>query len=284
MIYNHYTIGGELYHYGVAHDENPPGRGSGRYPFGSGKHSLFKKKNKEDRVKKNEQKNIKNFPDIDIDRFKNDQEYSDSIARQLAKVFSGSDINSDDYKIYRNAILGDKDAVKIIKEWQDKYEKEMSEQESINNDIIKKNSRPDNILGSLASTLLTPTAIQVYKSANKEAARLRNEGIKKDREGIKNFNEWLGIDTDKNIEDRVKKSVDNLDKKKLKEEIVRKAKDEGKFDLEFTEIFHDDEWELEDDNEKLKDDYIIKEYARYIDDPEHYDSRDSSYEEYKKKK
>ncbi len=25
-----------LMHEGVAHDENPPGRGSGRYPFGSG--------------------------------------------------------------------------------------------------------------------------------------------------------------------------------------------------------------------------------------------------------
>jgi hypothetical protein len=50
-----FTIGGELYHYGKAHDENPPGRGSGRYPWGSGKHKLFKKKEK-DRVTKNEQK------------------------------------------------------------------------------------------------------------------------------------------------------------------------------------------------------------------------------------
>ena len=25
-----------LMHYGKAHDETPPGRGSGRYPFGSG--------------------------------------------------------------------------------------------------------------------------------------------------------------------------------------------------------------------------------------------------------
>lgn len=66
MIYNHYTIGGELYHYGVAHDENPPGRGSGRYPFGSGEHTSIKK-NKEDRVKKNEQKEINKLSGSDFD-------------------------------------------------------------------------------------------------------------------------------------------------------------------------------------------------------------------------
>ena len=27
----------DIFHSGVAHDENPPGRGSGRYPYGSGK-------------------------------------------------------------------------------------------------------------------------------------------------------------------------------------------------------------------------------------------------------
>ena len=29
-----------LTHYGVAHDEHPPGPGSGRYPFGSGDRTM----------------------------------------------------------------------------------------------------------------------------------------------------------------------------------------------------------------------------------------------------
>lgn len=58
-MYNNYSwnLGGGAYiaHFGKGHDENPPGRGSGRYPWGSGEKNkkkgifgLFSKKKKMD--------------------------------------------------------------------------------------------------------------------------------------------------------------------------------------------------------------------------------------------
>lgn len=38
-----FVYSNELYHYGVGHDESPPGRGSGRYPYGSGEKNKTKK-------------------------------------------------------------------------------------------------------------------------------------------------------------------------------------------------------------------------------------------------
>lgn len=42
----------DLMHYGVAHDEDPPGRGSGRYPFGTGDRTLQDHWEINDRIKK----------------------------------------------------------------------------------------------------------------------------------------------------------------------------------------------------------------------------------------
>lgn len=39
-----------LMHYGKGHDDNPPGRGSGRYPYGSGKRPMQDVRSKEDRL------------------------------------------------------------------------------------------------------------------------------------------------------------------------------------------------------------------------------------------
>ena len=37
MRYNLSPTGGDILHFGKGHDDNPPGRGSGRFAFGSGK-------------------------------------------------------------------------------------------------------------------------------------------------------------------------------------------------------------------------------------------------------
>lgn len=51
-----------LLHYGKGHDDNPPGRGSGRYPFGSGKSNKirlpFKKKKTSYQKKKEPEKQL----------------------------------------------------------------------------------------------------------------------------------------------------------------------------------------------------------------------------------
>jgi hypothetical protein len=43
MFYVIAPTGADIMHFGKGHDDNPPGRGSGRYPWGSGKEAFQKK-------------------------------------------------------------------------------------------------------------------------------------------------------------------------------------------------------------------------------------------------
>lgn len=49
-----------LKHYGKGHDDNPPGRGSGRYPWGSGKRPKQSEENLKDDIREHYRKNSKN--------------------------------------------------------------------------------------------------------------------------------------------------------------------------------------------------------------------------------
>lgn len=60
-------------------------------------------------------KNAK-YPDIDLKRFKNDQAYADSKAHELARKANKD--NGDNYKVYRDAILGDKKAQEVVDKWE----------------------------------------------------------------------------------------------------------------------------------------------------------------------
>lgn len=102
-----WNLGGDfIAHYGRGHDENTPGRGSGRYPWGSGA------KNGKTPIHEHGEKKHKHSSN-------NSQEDADAKARKAAQA-AGLD-QGDNWKMYRMAQAGDERAKKIVEEWEEKY-------------------------------------------------------------------------------------------------------------------------------------------------------------------
>ena len=78
MDYDYFNSVRELYHYGVAYNENPPGRGSGRYPHGSGEEPYQHYKDFLTRVQDERRQNV-DYIDENGKRFKGDT----AIAKRL---------------------------------------------------------------------------------------------------------------------------------------------------------------------------------------------------------
>lgn len=67
MEYNLYPTSRDVLHFGKGHDDNPPGRGSGRFAFGSGKrprqHVIGKPKTKEEILRSGNPKDVLTIQD-----------------------------------------------------------------------------------------------------------------------------------------------------------------------------------------------------------------------------
>ena len=176
-------------HEGRGHNENPPGRGSGRYPWGSGA------KNGKRPIHEHGEKKHKHHSS------NNSQEDADAKARKAAKA-AGLD-HGDNWKMYRMAQAGDERAKRIIEEWEGKSAKNNGEKKSLegtlNSDFnMPKNIYKKNILGQKTDELtkegeqfkreIATRADAYYKLMDDKNFNERLENYKERKEALSKMN------------------------------------------------------------------------------------------------
>ena len=228
-----------LEHYGRAHDENPPGRGSGRYAYGSGKQPH---QNHDDDPKPKKHRSS-------VVSKKASRKHSENESEEDKKKNSAKESQ---LKAAREKGEYDLDFMEVISNdsvFEDNNEKEMLKEYS------KYLDDPDKWMQTFDSTDYHKKKVAEYKKNNSE------KGSKTDSSSDKE-------NSKSNTEER------NAQKQKSYDE----AKNEGKYDIDFMEVISNDSV-FEDNNEKE----MLKEYSKYLDDPDKWMRTFDSTDYHKKK-